>query len=236
MKTHLKYLMQVFILLVTSCNSATVKENKNGDSSKYQNSQLDTENQVIWAVLQREYRRTTADTIYDKNKKIIQIFKHDMPPKPHLLIINETIGILYNTSDSTFRSLKERGLTLLTPKLLNDLCLRNESSIKIGPFNGFDGDITYASLAEEEQMTSRDIDKKPVGPLQDEPEKEFFILKKTDREHVYFSRPGFNENRTLAIIEYSTYSDPLCSAQLLFIVGKINGQWKVLESIITVMS
>jgi hypothetical protein len=235
MKKYIKYLILLSVFLIISCTTNNTQINKKADAARsYSNDHLDIENQVIWALLESEYRRTTEDTIYNQNGKIVEIFKHEKPPKPNLLIINETTSISYDSSDSTFYSLKDLGLSLLTTKMLHDFCSRNKSSIKVGPFDGFDGDITYASLAEAEHIISVEINGKVLGPIK--PQDNYYTLRTTSKEHVRFSRPGFNDNQTLAIIEYSTYSGPISSANQLLILGKVNGKWKILERAITLIS
>lgn len=235
MKKYIKYLILLSIFLITFCTTNNPKINKKEDAARsYSNDHLDIENQIIWALLESEYRRTTVDTIYDQNGKIVEIFKHEKPSKPNLLIINETTSVSYDSSDSTFHSLKDVGLSLLTTKMLQDFCSRNKSSIKVGPFNGFEGDITYASLAEAEHIISVEIGREVLEPIK--PQDNYNALKTTSKEHVTFSRPGFNNNQTLAIIEYSTYSGPISSANHLLILGKVNGKWKILERAITLIS
>ena len=235
MNKYIKYLLQVFILIMISCSAKNTKVNENIDSTKNQNNHLDIENQIIWSVLQTKFRRNSVDTIFDKSGKIINIYKHEKPPKPEILVINETVGIHYDSSDSTYQSLKGMGLTMLSTTMLNDFCNRNKSSITVGPFYGFDGNISYASLAENERIISEEIGGQQLGPVISENDG-FDVLRTTIKEHVYFSRPGFNNDRTLAIIEFSTYSGPLSSAEFLLILGKVNGKWKILESILTMIS
>jgi hypothetical protein len=97
------------------------------------------------------YEDSIVDTIYDKNGEIKEIHKQEGRPKPDLLIMNETTSIFYDSNDSTSRALKDMGLSLLTNKMLDDFCSRNKSSIKPGPFYGFDGSLTYASIAKWEK-------------------------------------------------------------------------------------
>lgn len=127
--------------------------------------------------------------------------------KPELVLLNST---LKDIMDTTY--LSNLGFNGLDSDMIEDYRTRNDTTFYIQNICVPEADVLLVDLNDIE---SNDIRAKTK---------------------LYFSYPGFNSNRTRAVVMLMTYSDPLTSSEEYYILEYINGKWMIENRVLTMIS
>ena len=178
-------------------------------SVNYVQAQISLEDSVIIKVINGTIKLQQPDTLYDRNGKIKRI-KESQPPE--IILLNKTETFLFDPKVSTLEMFNRNGLSLLDSVTYNDFISKNKKSIILPKF-------------ESEQALIHILTKDELNNIFDRGGWEKYHRKYKYNPIVKVSRPGFNKNKDLAFIYYSTTSGGLSGAGFYLILAKENGKW-----------
>ena len=178
-------------------------------SAYHGQAQVSLEDSVIVEVINRTIKFQQPDTIFDRNGKIKRIKESQVA---EIVLLNKTETFLFDPKVSTLEMFNCNGLSLLDSATYNDFILKNKNSIILPKF-------------ESEQALINVLSKDELNDIFDHGGWEKYHRKYKYNPIVKVSRPGFNKNKDLAFIYYSTTSGGLSGAGYYLILKKENGKW-----------
>lgn len=182
--------------------------------------QINIDNEIISALINYEFKWLPNDTSFNKRGKIkqIKIYK-----KPEIILIIETETFLFDPKVDSFDSFKTNGLPSLDNATYLDFIDKNKTKIQIDSIHCFQGTIAYISRQEIENIFKQggwDNYHKTYG----------------FKSMIKVSRPGLNNDKTKALVYYSSSSDGLSGAGFYLILEKVGNKWIVKESMLAWIS
>jgi|SRR5690554_1892104 hypothetical protein len=178
-------------------------------SVNFGQAQISLEDSVIIEVINGTVNLQKPDTLYDKNGEIKSIKEIQVP---EIILLNKTETLLLDPKVSTLEMFNSNGLSLLDSITYNDFILKNKKSIILPKF-------------ENEQAIIHIITGDELKDIFDNGGWEEYHRQYKYNPIVSVSRPGFNKNKDLAFIYYSTTSGGLYGGGFFLILEKENGRW-----------
>lgn len=182
--------------------------------------QVNIDNEVIADLIRSEIKSSPNDTIFNRKGQIKQIH---ISKKPNILLVNETETFLFDPEVDSLNMFRKNGLSKLDSECYLDFIEKNKSNIHVDTISYFQGTINYLGRGELKRIFKdggwdnyhRIFGFKPL---------------------VKVSLPGLNGDKTRAFIYYSSSTDELGGAGFYLVLEKVDGKWKVIQSMLAWIS
>jgi len=147
-----------------------------------------------------------------------------------VVLISETEHEIYNEDFTTYKDYLQT-MSFFDKRMYNDFVRKNVSPINILPIEKFGKEVTYLT---PHSLTS--VFEGIGAEDDDELSWNRFYYEFGDQPVIWLSRPGFNKDKTKALIYFEQRSGTLSGSGLFLILEKWNEEWIVTEELMVWIS